>query len=99
MSTAEALAAVVLALGISVVTLCCLALLVVRDAFARLHCASLASIVGPIAVAIAAGMQDPFGPLGFRALLFAAASICAAAVTTHALGRALKIREPEEERR
>jgi multisubunit Na+/H+ antiporter MnhG subunit len=92
----EVLAALVLVVGIGTLVICCLALLVVRDPYARLHCASLASVVGPLATAIAAMLYLPGGGDVFRAALFVLAALASTAVTTHALGRALRIREEVE---
>jgi monovalent cation/proton antiporter MnhG/PhaG subunit len=89
----EVLAALVLLVGIGTLVICSLALLVVRDAYARLHCASLASVVGPLATAIGAMLYMPGGGAVFRAAVFALAALASAAVTTHALARALRIRE------
>jgi monovalent cation/proton antiporter MnhG/PhaG subunit len=92
----EVLAAIVLLVGIGVFVICCLALLVVRDPYARLHCASLASIAGPLATALGAMLSMPGGNTVFRALLFALVALASTAVTTHALGRALRIRQEVE---
>lgn len=84
--------AIVATLGAALVLMCCVALVLVREPFARLHYASLASIVGPLTLGIAALGTASLADAGGRAAIFVAISLGGSALTTHALGRALYFR-------
>jgi len=85
--------ALVATLGAGLVLMCCSALLFLRDPFARLHFASLAAIVGPLTLGIAALGTASLEESGGRAALFVAISLGGSALTTHALGRAMYLRD------
>jgi multisubunit Na+/H+ antiporter MnhG subunit len=84
--------ALVATLGGALVLLGCIALVFLREPFARLHYASLASIVGPLTLGVAALGTASLADAGGRALIFVAISLGGTALTTHALGRALYFR-------
>jgi multisubunit Na+/H+ antiporter MnhG subunit len=84
--------ALVATLGSALVLLACIALAFLREPFARLHYASLASIVGPLTLGVAALGTASLADAGGRALIFVVISLAGAALTTHALGRALYFR-------
>lgn len=73
--------------------LCCAALPLVRNLYARLHVASLAGIAGPVAVAFAVLIERPGVTLGLHAVIFALFAIGSGAAATHALARALRLRQ------
>lgn len=92
MSALGIASALVATLGSALVLLGCIALVFLREPFARLHYASLASIVGPLTLGISALGTASLEDTGGRALMFVVISLGGAALTTHALGRALYFR-------
>jgi monovalent cation/proton antiporter MnhG/PhaG subunit len=71
----------------------CLGVLVMRDAYARLHYAAAATTVGPVAIAVAVVVEEVLSEQGVKAVLTAAVLLTGGAVLTHATGRAARVRE------
>jgi multisubunit Na+/H+ antiporter MnhG subunit len=71
----------------------CLGVLVMRDAYSRLHYAAAATTVGPIAVAAAVVVEEALSEQGVKAVLTAAVLLTGGALLTHATGRAARVRE------
>jgi monovalent cation/proton antiporter MnhG/PhaG subunit len=89
----ELAAAAVLALGLLATLAGAFGVLLLRDAFAALHCASLVGLAGPVAVvagALAAFADDPAAIV--RLVLFLLVAIACAGAATHAIARALHVR-------
>lgn len=87
----DVLPVLLLAGGVGLLMLCCAALPLVRNPYARLHVASLAGIGGPVAVALAVLVERPGVTLGLHAMIFALLAIGSGAAATHALARALRL--------
>lgn len=103
MSPSSACVVVLLTLGVGIELACCLGVLVMRDAYDKLHYLGPAAIVGPLAIAVAVVVKESLSQAGIKALLVAALMIVASPVLTHATARALYIRrrdhvEPESAR-
>jgi multisubunit Na+/H+ antiporter MnhG subunit len=92
-SFATVVTALLLAAGIGALLLASAGLLVVRGAYARLHCASLGAVAGPLAVALAVLVEQPGIAVGWRAVLIAILSAATSAVATHAMARAIRLRD------
>lgn len=89
----ELAAAAVLGLGLLVTLAGALGVLLLRDAFAALHCASLVGLAGPIAV-VAGALSTFSGDAAsvVRLVLFLLVAIASAGAATHAIARALHVR-------
>jgi monovalent cation/proton antiporter MnhG/PhaG subunit len=93
MSATSVAVAVLLACGVVVELGCCLGVLVMEDAYDKLHYLGPAAIIGPLFVAVAVIVQENFGPAGVKSLLTAGLLIVASPVLSHATARALYIRQ------
>ena len=92
MSAGSIVVPVLVALGVAIELACCLGVLVMDDAFDKLHFLGPAATVGPLLIAIAIVATESFSQSGVKALLTAALLIVASPVLTHATARALYIR-------
>ena len=102
MSVSSVAVAVLLTLAVAIELACCLGVLVMRDAYDKLHYIGPAAMLGPVAVAAAIVIRESFSQAGLKAIVVALLLIIANPVLTHATGRALYIRrrdhlEPEHE--
>jgi multicomponent Na+:H+ antiporter subunit G len=86
-------AAVLLAAGVLACLLSCAGMLLVRDPYDKLHYATPANTIAPVAVAGAVVLHDGLGQLGVKALLVAAALVTTNAALTHATARAARIHQ------
>jgi monovalent cation/proton antiporter MnhG/PhaG subunit len=93
MSATSVLVVVLLVAGVAVELACCIGVLVMDDAYDKLHYLGPAAIVGPLAIAAAVLVRESFGQAGIKALLTAALLIVASPVLSHATARALYIRQ------
>lgn len=93
MSPGAIVVALLLLFGVGALLLAATGLLVVRGAYARLHCASLGAVAGPLPVALAVLLDRGMGDLGWRAVLIAILSAATSAVATHAMARATRLRD------
>lgn len=74
----------VLALGIGLELLCCLAVLVMPNVYARLHYLGPASIFGAFMIAVAVIAEEGSSNGGIKTLLIVAVMMVASPVITHA---------------
>lgn len=86
-----ALVIALLALGVGLQLLSCLGLLVMRDAYARLHYLAAASF-GVAAIAAAIFVEEPFSMIGEKALLAAAFLLATGPVLVHVTARTARSR-------
>jgi len=93
MSATSIAVAVLLGFGVLVELACCIGVLVMDDAFDKLHYLGPAAIVGPLAVAAAVIVRESLSEAGIKAILTAALLIVASPVLSHATARALYIRQ------
>jgi len=93
MTAADIIVNLLLVFGVAVELICCLGVLVMDDAYDKLHYLGPAAIVGPLAIAAAVVVRESFSQAGIKALLTAALLIVASPVMSHATARALYIRQ------
>ena len=93
MTAADIIVNLLLVFGVAVELICCLGVLVMHDAYDKLHYLGPAAIVGPLAIAAAVVVRESFSQAGIKALLTAALLIVASPVMSHATARALYIRQ------
>jgi multicomponent Na+:H+ antiporter subunit G len=84
--------AVLLVAGVALELLCCLGVLVMRGAYARLHYTAPAG-VGALLIAIAIVVRQGFSLIGNKALLVGVFVLVTAPVLSHVTARAARIRE------
>lgn len=92
MSVASVVVVALVAVGVAIELACCVGVLVMDDAFDKLHFLGPAAIVGPLLIAVAVVVRESFSQAGIKALVTAALLIVASPVLTHATARALYIR-------
>jgi len=88
---------VLLAIGVAVELACCIGVLVMGDAYDKLHYLGPATIVGPVCIAAAIVTQESLDQAGVKSLLTAGLLIVAGPVLTHATARAMSIRQRDGE--
>jgi monovalent cation/proton antiporter MnhG/PhaG subunit len=93
MSATSIAVALLIGFGVAVELACCVGVLVMEDAFDKLHYLGPAAIVGPVAIAAAVVIRESFSQAGIKALLTAALLMVASPVLAHATARALYIRQ------
>ncbi len=92
MSLSEVAVVFLLVVGVFVELACCLGVLLMDDAYDKLHYLGPAAIAGPLAIAGAVFVRHGFSEAGIKAFLTAALLILASPVLSHATARALYIR-------
>ena len=80
-----------LAAGVGVEIFCCLGVLVMRGALARLHYTAPAGL-GAVMIAVAVLVREGFSLIGDKALLIAIFLLISAPVLSHVTARAAQIR-------
>ena len=85
---------VLLALGVGIQVLSAIGVLVMRDAYERLHYVSAAGVGGALAC-VAVTVRDSFSLIGNKALLVAVFLLVTGPVLVHATGQALRVREQD----
>jgi len=81
-----------LALGVGVTLLSCLGVLVMRDAYDRLHYTAPAGVLAPPAIAAAVVLEERLSAAGIKAVLVALVLVATNPVLGHATARAARIR-------
>jgi monovalent cation/proton antiporter MnhG/PhaG subunit len=104
MTIVSVVVAALLAAGVVIELACCVGVLVMQDAYDKLHYLGPAAIVGPVLIAAAVVVRESFSQAGIKSLLTAGLLVIASPVLSHATARALYIRqrdhiEPGPERR
>jgi len=93
MSPRGLLVAVLLVVGVGVTLASCVGVLVMRDAYDRLHYTAPATTIAPLAIAAAIVLEERLSAAGVKALLVALALLVTNPVLTHATARAARIRQ------
>jgi monovalent cation/proton antiporter MnhG/PhaG subunit len=93
MSPRGLLVAALLVVGVGVTLAACVGVLVMRDAYDRLHYTAPATTIAPLAIAAAIVLEEQFSAAGIKALLVALALLVTNPVLTHATARAARIRQ------
>jgi multicomponent Na+:H+ antiporter subunit G len=86
---------VLLALGVAAVLVSCVGVVVMRDAYDRLHYAAAATSVGPFLILAAVLVRVHVSAAGMEAIAAVAFLFLASPVLAHATGRAILRREEE----
>jgi monovalent cation/proton antiporter MnhG/PhaG subunit len=89
----EVAVALLLTLGVGVELLCCVGVLVMRDAYDKLHYTAPATTVGSLAIAAAVVVDESLSQAGVKALLIFVALLVTNPVLTHATARAARVRQ------
>jgi multicomponent Na+:H+ antiporter subunit G len=93
MSPSDVVVAALLVVGVGVTLISCLGVLVMRNAYDRLHFTSPATTIAPLAIAAAVVVEERLSAAGIKALLIALVLLVTNPVLTHATARAGRIRE------
>jgi multicomponent Na+:H+ antiporter subunit G len=93
MSPRGLLVAALLVVGVGVALASCVGVLVMRDAYDRLHYTAPATTIAPLAIAAAIVLEESFSAAGIKAVLVAVVLLVTNPVLTHATARAARIRE------
>jgi multicomponent Na+:H+ antiporter subunit G len=93
LSPSELAVIVLLVIGVAVTWLSCLGVLLMRDAYDRLHYTGPAAVVAPVAIAAAVVVEERLSAAGIKALLIALVLVATNPVLGHATARAARIRE------
>jgi monovalent cation/proton antiporter MnhG/PhaG subunit len=93
LSPRELAVLVLLALGVGVTLLSCLGVLVMRDAYDRLHYTAPAAVLAPVAIAAAVVLEERLSAAGIKAVLVALVLVATNPVLGHATARAARIRQ------
>jgi multicomponent Na+:H+ antiporter subunit G len=93
MSPRGLLVAALLVVGVGVTLASCIGVLVMRDAYDRLHYTAPATTIAPLAIAAAIMLEERLSAAGIKALLVALALLVTNPVLTHATARAARIRQ------
>jgi multicomponent Na+:H+ antiporter subunit G len=84
---------VLVTFGVAIEVACCVGVVVMRDAYDKLHYTGPAAILGPSVFAAAIVIREGLNQAGIKALLVAGLLAIASPVLAHATGRALYIRQ------
>jgi multisubunit Na+/H+ antiporter MnhG subunit len=84
---------VLLAVGVAVQVAACVGVMVMHDAYQRLHYAAASTTVGPLAIAAALIVREHLAEAGLKGVVTAFVLIGGGAALTHATGRAARVRE------
>lgn len=84
---------ILVSLGVAVSWLAAFGLLRLPDVFARLHSVSFAGAAGGFCFSAAILIDRGGGPLGFKSLTAVIVLLLTGAVSVHASGRALRLRQ------
>ena len=88
---------VLLVLGVAIELACCVGVLVMGDAYDKLHYLGPATTLGPVCIAGAVVAREALGQAGVKSILTAALLVVAGPVLAHATARAMSIRQRDGE--
>ena len=93
MSLRELAVGGLLLVGVAVTLLSCLGVLLMRDAFDRLHYTTPAATIAPVTIAAAVVLEERLSAAGIKAVLIALVLVVTNPVLGHATARAARIRQ------
>jgi multicomponent Na+:H+ antiporter subunit G len=93
MSPRELAVAALLVVGVGATFLSCAGVLVMRNAYDRLHYTAPAATIAPVAIAVAVVLEERLSAAGIKAVLVALVLLITNPVLGHATARAARIRE------
>ena len=82
-------------LGVGLELISCLGVLVMREAYSRLHFSS-PGVLGAVCIAVAVVIKESFSLVGDNTIAVAVFVLLASPILTHATGRAARIEERGE---
>ncbi len=87
---------ILLAVAVAAVWLAAIALLRLRTALDRLHCATFVNVAAGLAVTLAVLVQDGATSRSWKTAAILILTLLVGSATSHAVGRALHLRDAEE---
>jgi multicomponent Na+:H+ antiporter subunit G len=93
MNIRDVIAVAFLIIGVGFVVLSCIGVLVMRNAYDRLHYVGPASVLSPVAIAAAVVVKEGLSQSGVKAILIALVLLFISPVLSHATARAAYVRE------
>ena len=93
MSVGDIAVAVLLGLGVASALMGALGILTTRDPYDQLHFTGPATVVGPVTIAAAVLVEEPFSSAGIKAVLVALIMVGTGPILLHATARAARVRE------
>jgi monovalent cation/proton antiporter MnhG/PhaG subunit len=93
LSARELAVLVLLVLGVGVTLMSCLGVLLMRNAYDRLHYTGPAAVLAPVAIAAAVVLEERLSAAGVKAVLVALVLVTTNPVLGHATARAARIRQ------
>ncbi len=78
-----------LTIGVSVVLLCCVGIMIAKNAYARIHFIGPATIIGSISLFLAVLVQEGLSQASLKAFLIALTLLITSPVLSHATARAI----------
>jgi multicomponent Na+:H+ antiporter subunit G len=86
-------AAILLGLGVAAVLLGAIGVVLLRGAYAALHGGSLASMTGSLLIGLAVVVEKGVDSAGLKSIILVLLLLVVSPLATHAIGRAVWIRE------
>lgn len=96
MSIRHVVAAVLLTGGVGIALICCIGVLVLDDAFDRLHFITSANTLSSAFIALAVAVGTPFSNATLKTILLLVLMIISGPILSHATARAVRIRRHGE---
>lgn len=93
MMSHDLIVVILLAIAVGAAWLCCFGLLVMRNPYDRLHAIAPASILPPLLIAAAVFVHSGISQAGIKTLAIACVLLFVSPIVTHAIARAVRIRE------
>ncbi len=84
---------ILLACAVAIAFVCTVGMLVMRDAYQRLHYLAPAASISPVLIMIAVLLEEKLTQSGIKSILVAAVMFVMNAILSHATARAFRIRE------
>jgi multisubunit Na+/H+ antiporter MnhG subunit len=84
---------VLLAVGVASVLLSCAGLVAARESWDKLNYTGPATVIGPVAIAVAVLVEEPLSSAGVKAAFVAIVMLVTGPALLHATARAARIRE------
>ncbi len=93
MNARDLVVIILLVVAVAAEWLCCFGLLVMRNPYDRLHAIGPASILPPLLITAAVFVHSGISQSGIKTLAIACVLLLLSPIVTHAIARAVRIRE------